>query len=153
MLDSVPFFLLLLLLLFANCIPPLKAAYEQASLCFPYVSLTKFHSMFNLKSKVPHDVFKNKNEYQLTSTFPCKFQFDVVCLIVHIISIFDMSIDVCVCVCVFPTSHTTCQILNCVCQLTCILCVCASSCKNFIKHSCCTRCHLVLHAPASMGLG
>jgi hypothetical protein len=32
----------------------------------------KFHLMFNLKSKVSHDVFKNKNECQLTSTFPSK---------------------------------------------------------------------------------
>ena len=32
----------------------------------------KFHVTFNLKSKVSHDVFKNKNEYQLTSTFYSK---------------------------------------------------------------------------------
>jgi len=32
----------------------------------------KFHLMFNLKPKVSHDVFKNKNECQLTSTFPSK---------------------------------------------------------------------------------
>ena len=32
----------------------------------------KFHVTFNLKSKVSRDVFKNKNECQLTSTFYSK---------------------------------------------------------------------------------
>ena len=32
----------------------------------------KFHLTFNFKSKVSRDVFKNKNECQLTSTFHFK---------------------------------------------------------------------------------
>ena len=32
----------------------------------------KFHLTFNFKSKVSRDVFKNKNECQLTSTFYSK---------------------------------------------------------------------------------
>ena len=32
----------------------------------------KFHLKFNFKSKVSRDIFINKNEYQLTSTFSSK---------------------------------------------------------------------------------
>jgi len=81
----------------------------------------KFHLTFNFKSKVSHDVLKNKNECQLTSTFLPKMwpqchmpsgvcRFNWKSLNWHVI--------------LFFTSHTTCQNLNCACQLTCILIVC-----------------------------
>ena len=50
---------------------PIKQAYTQRSsqsVCM----FDKFHLTVNFKSKVSRDVFKNKNECQLTSTFPSK---------------------------------------------------------------------------------
>ena len=38
----------------------------------PMCMFDKFHVTFNLKTKVSRDVFKNKNECQLTSTFYSK---------------------------------------------------------------------------------
>jgi hypothetical protein len=47
----------------------------------------KSHLTFNFKSKVSRDVFKNKNECQLTSTFPLlKCHLNVTCLVVCVVS-------------------------------------------------------------------
>ena len=54
----------------------------------------KFHLSSNFKSRVSRDVFKNKNEYQLTSTFSFKCHLNVICLIVRVISFCEASIDV-----------------------------------------------------------
>jgi hypothetical protein len=53
----------------------------------------EFHLTFNFKSKVSHDVFKNKNGCQLTSTFLLKGHLNVTCLVVCVISISKVSID------------------------------------------------------------
>ncbi len=37
--------------------------------------IDKFHLTFNFKSKVSRDIFENKNECQLTSTFYSKISF------------------------------------------------------------------------------
>ena len=55
----------------------------------------KFHLTFNFKSKTSRDVFQNKNGRQLPSTlffFP-KCHLNVTCLIVHAISISNLTID------------------------------------------------------------
>ena len=38
----------------------------------PVCMFDKLHLMFNFKSKISHDTFKNKNGCQLTSTFSSK---------------------------------------------------------------------------------
>ena len=49
--------------------------------------LDKFHLTFNFKSKVSRDVFKNKNECQLTSTFSSKYHLNATRLVVRVISL------------------------------------------------------------------
>ena len=90
----------------------------------------KYHLTFYFKSKVSRDVFKNKNECQSTSTFPskmslqchmpssmCHFKF-LKCQLTYGF---------------FLTSHTTCQNLNCACQLTSILFSCKFLCVKCQK--------------------
>jgi hypothetical protein len=79
----------------------------------------KFSLTFNFKSKLPHGIFKNKNAYLWTSTYPSKkFTSMSHGPVVRVISISKVSIDVWFFV---STNQTTCQNLSCACRLTCIL--------------------------------
>ena len=101
----------------------------------------KLYLTFNFKSKVSHDVFKNKNECQLTSIFSSTISLQCYMLVVCVITIFKVSIDVWF---LFLTSHTTSQNLNCGCQLMCILFLCkfcVSNVKNFAKNTHCPEEH------------
>ena len=59
----------------------------------PLFMFDKFHLTFNFKPKVSRDIFQNKNECQLTSTSFLKGHLNVMCLIVRVISVFEVSID------------------------------------------------------------
>ena len=88
----------------------------------------KFHVTFNFKSKVSHDVFKNKNECQLTSIFSSKMspQCHMPCSTCHF-NLWSVNWRVGF----FFTRHTTCQNLNCAYQLTCVLCL-----RKFLRIKC-----------------
>ena len=79
------------------------------------VCLTNFIWTFNFESKVSHDIFRNKNECQLSSTFHSKMSPQC-----HMPSSTCHSnfYRVNWCVVFFFTSDTACQILSCACQLT-----------------------------------
>ena len=99
----------------------------------------KFHLIFNFKSNVSRDVFKTKVTVNWHLHFLLKCYLNVTRLIVRVISISKVSIDAWV---FFFTSHTTCQNLNCACQLMCSLLLCkflhvkmSKTCKNFVKNT------------------
>jgi hypothetical protein len=82
----------------------------------------KFHLTSNFKSKLSHDVFNlKKNECQSTSTFSSKISLQ--CHMLSSVCHFIFLKCQLTCDC-FLTSHTTCQNLNCACQLTRILILC-----------------------------
>ena len=109
---------------------PLVANHIPLFLLLSVCMFDKFHLMFNFKSKVSHDIFKNKNECHLTSTSSSKMlpQCHMPSSTCH----FNLQ-SVNWCVVSSFTSHSTCQILNHACQLTCILFLCKSLCVKCQK--------------------
>ena len=87
----------------------------------------KFHLTFNFTSRVPHDVFKNKDACQSTPNiclfFKCYYHFGLS----SSTRLFNYYHVNCV------TRHSLCQILNCACQLTCIS-LCGSICVSNVRN-------------------
>ena len=71
------------------------------------VYVHKFHLTLNLKTKVWRGIFQKNENVNSYLHFLLKCRFNVTCLVVCVISIYDVWFF-------SLTSHTTCQIMNCV---------------------------------------
>ena len=116
---------------------------KRAKCWSPVCMFDKFHLTFDIKSKVSRDIFKNKNECQLTSTFSSKMSPQ--CHMPNNTCHFNFQ-SINRCVVYFFTSHTTCQNLElCVSRDVLVIFVqvfCMSNVKNLQKL--CQTCTLLV---------
>ena len=87
---------------------------EHIHMALPISVFDKFNFDIQLQIKVSCDIPKTKTRISSHLHLTLKYHLNVTCLVVRVISIWNLSIDVPF---VFFTSHMTCHNLDCVCAI------------------------------------